>query len=255
MLSDCDKKTAFGFIWTPPKQLYFSRTEDIGDAVFSFRNSVPRYVSRTLNTLENTGVTVSDAKMVVEYSRGSNSLTTFQIRTVENFGIACAFMFNKVKDRQWKNDKETICTLHDLLSRDEVRNPGAFRKTKVMLEGCVYVPPPYSSLNTVFDTGIKALPEIKSVPERAMALFLFIARSQFFENCNKRTAALAMAGLLMSNGWYVPDINAEPGKFLSAMADFYEKADATDIMNVFNGMAETQFMDTTDKQYIEEPEI
>lgn len=252
MLSDYEKKAAFGFIWETPDPLYFLKSKDVEDAVFSFRNSVPGFVSRTLNTLENIGVTVEEAKIVVEYGKGTDSLTTFQIRTVENFGKACAYMFDGVRKGQWTADKDELCNIHALLSRDEVRNPGTFRKTGVMLEGCVYVPPPHNSLDTVFKTGITALNEIKSVPERAMVLFLFLARSQFFENCNKRTAALAMSGLLMNNSWHAPNINEAPGKFLSTMADFYEKADATDAMDLFNNMAKMQFRDIKDS--MREPE-
>lgn len=243
LLTEYEKKIAFGFSWQSPSHYYIPKAMDIDDAVFSFRQGIPKFSSRTLNTLESIGTTDIDAKIIIEYGKGVESLTTMQIRTIENFGQACGCLFELVKNKQWKMDKKTICFLHSILSRDEVRNPGLFRQTPVIIDGCTYTPPKHTALDDLFSSGISALSGISSIPERALVSFLFLSRSQFFENCNKRTASLVMAGTLISNGYKSLHVDAYPKEFLRSMADFYDSADATKIIEVFNTMAKEQYPD------------
>ena len=70
-----------------------------------------------------------------------------------------------------------------------------------------------------------------SVPERAFATFLFISRTQPFENANKRTAALCMNAILMSHGYPAVVIEGPTREFLHSMANFYETAVADTVMN------------------------
>lgn len=244
MLSDYEKKISLGFSWESPGYYYIPPAEDAEDAVFAFKRGIPKYAGRTLNTLESVGVTDNDAKIVIEYGKGVSSLTTSAIRTIENFGQACEYLFNITREKKWQLSKENICHLHSILSRDEVRHPGFFRKINVKIEGCEeFNPPEYTALDRIFKNGFEALPAIENIPERAIATFLFMARSQFFENANKRTAALAMTGILISNGYYPLNIDKQPGEFLGHIADFYVSADATKMFALMNEMGKEQYPD------------
>ncbi|WP_286677023.1 MULTISPECIES: Fic family protein [Aminobacterium] len=242
-LTECEKKRNFGFAWQSPAGYYIPKAVDIDDAIFSFRQSIPKFSSRTLNTLEGIRTTDIDAKIIIEYGKGVDSLTTMQIRTIENFGQACGYLFDLVRNRKWNMDKKTICSLHAILSRDEVRNPGMFRQTPAKIDGCTYTPPEHIVLDSLFSSGMSAATTLLSIPERAIISFLFLSRSQFFEDCNKRTASLAMIGTLISNGYKSLNIDKHPKEFLSCMAGFYDNADATTIIKMFNDMAREQYSD------------
>jgi len=217
--------------------------EDVLDAVYGFVQKIPKFTARTMNTLENVGVSDMGAKIIIEYGNGVSSLSTSKIRTVENFGQACGRLFDLVRARKWKCDKENLCVLHAILSRDEVRNPGFFRKVSVRIDGCTYTPPESAALDKIFVEGFGALEAIENVPERAIAAFLFMARSQFFENANKRTAALAMTGMLISNGYRPLNIDRQPEEFLGRVADFYDSGDASKMFGMMNEMAKEQYPD------------
>lgn len=105
-LTECEKKRNFGFAWQSPAGYYIPKAVDIDDAIFSFRQSIPKFSSRTLNTLEGIRTTDIDAKIIIEYGKGVDSLTTMQIRTIENFGQACGYLFDLVRNRKWNMDKK-----------------------------------------------------------------------------------------------------------------------------------------------------
>ena len=52
-----------------------------------------------------------------------------------------------------------------------------------------------------------------------------------------------MAGTLISNGYKSLHVDAYPKEFLRSMADFYDSADATKIIALFNAMAKEQYPD------------
>lgn len=249
MLSSYEKKMSLGFGWTPPEYFHIPPVENEGDALFAWRQKFPEYIGRTLNTLEGIGVTDIDTKIIVEYGKGVSSLSTAHIRAVENFGQACLYLFDMIKNKSWRFNETSLCSLHSILSRDEVQNPGRFRKIPVRIDGCVYTPPSHTDLEKIFTNGHEALITIENIPERAVATFLFLSRSQFFENANKRTAALAMTGTLISNGYYPLNMDKQPKEFLERMADFYDSADATGVFELFNEMGREQYPDFTPPIY------
>ena len=249
MLSDYEKKIALGFTWSPPEQLHIPNLGK--DAPLSWGENIPAFAASALRTLEGIKASDEDAKTIIDRCMGVSSLSTFDIRTVENFGQACGALFDMSKtvlpskDCKTRNrtyNKNDICMLHALLSRDEVRNPGRFRRGGVKLEGCAYVPPPAESLEGIFANGFVSLDAIENVPERAIATFLFLCRSQFFENGNKRVASLVMTGTLITNGYGA--IKFTEAGFMPRLADFYESGDGTRIFESFNKMGQEQYPDT-----------
>jgi hypothetical protein len=240
-LNDCDKKTGLGFSWIPPEQFFFQKAPGIEEAIFAFKRSIPVYAARTLNTFERVGASDEKAKVIIEYGRGVD-MPTAHIRTIENYGNACNFLFDRLRDRTWRLEKEFICVLHTLAARDEVRNPGKFRGIPIYIENSVYTPPPAERLEQIYDAGMELLSRADvSVPECALAAFFFLSRTQFFENGNKRTAALVMNAILLDNGYMPLSIDRPPLELLRGMADFYETADATRMMAEFNEMAGEQY--------------
>jgi hypothetical protein len=241
-----DYEKSLGFTWNSPEQFFIPKAADIEEAVFTFKRCIPTYAARTLNTLERIETSDEKAKVIIEYGRGVD-MPIHQIYTVENFGNACNFLFEHLRDKTWQLNKESICVVHFLLARNEVKNPGKFRQTPVYIENSVYTPPQAENLEQIYNVGMDMLSHTDiSVPERALATFFFLSRSQLFENGNKRTASLVMNSILLEDGYMPLNIDLPPLEFLQGMADFYETADATRMMEKFKGMGRNQYSNILD---------
>jgi prophage maintenance system killer protein len=80
---------------------------------------------------------------------------------------------------------------------------------------------------------IISLDEFQDIYDRAIFLFLTMARTQFFYDVNKRTGRFMMSGLLLSHGF--PLINlpaARQLEFNELMLEFYSSNDQQP-MNTF----------------------
>jgi Fic family protein len=241
LITNYEKRINLGFVWTPPEKFFIPKALDVEEAVFAFKRSIPTYAARTLNTLERIDTSDEEAKVIIEYCRGVD-MPLHQIRAIENFGDACNFLFERLRDKSWKLNKESVCALHFILARDEVKNPGKFRQGFVHIGGSVYTPPQAEKLDQIYSAGMDMLScaDIPA-PERAWAAFLFLSRSQFFENGNKRTASLVMNSILLGDGYMPLNIDRPPLDFLDKMANFYETAEGTELMSDFNEMAQIQY--------------
>lgn len=98
-----------------------------------------------------------------------------------------------------------------------------------------YLPPEASSLDSLAKTGLGWLNTAVANPkERAIAAFLFMSRSQFFYDANKRTASLMMNGVLMSNGYLpISVLNKQSERFHSELKTFYETSNADGMFAFF----------------------
>ncbi len=90
--------------------------------------------------------------------------------------------------------------------------------------------------------------------ERAIASFLFLSRSQFFFDANKRTASLMMNGILASNGY-------RPITFLSKRSDllhkelgaFYESGNADALFEYFSELVQGMYSDLPKEELRSDP--
>ncbi len=87
----------------------------------------------------------------------------------------------------------------------EKRTPwsgGVIRSKDVSLHNISFVPPT-NDLEKIIQNGFNFLQhEVANPVERAIGVFLFMARNQPFYDANKRTASLMMNGCLMVNGYF-----------------------------------------------------
>jgi hypothetical protein len=150
-----------------------------------------------------------------------------------------------VKNREFKLDKSTFCSIHSLVARNEALEWGHFRgeglETQFTPEVALgergrFTPlatePGAIRLNEVFANGIRLLEQNVANPfERATAVFLFGSLQQFFFDGNKRTSRFMMNGVLMSEGVDAVSIPAvRAAEFNSRMVNFYTSRDATEMM-------------------------
>jgi prophage maintenance system killer protein len=161
-------------------------------------------------------------------------------------GVRLGRFLGLVKNREFKLDKPTFCSLHALVARNETLEWGHFRGEGPETQFTPYVAlgergrfaplatePGAVRLNEVFENGIHSLQREVSNPfERATAFFLFGSLQQFFFDGNKRTSRFMMNGVLMTAGIDAVSIPAvRAAQFNSRMVDFYMSRNATEMMS------------------------
>ena len=84
--------------------------------------------------------------------------------------------------------------------------------------------------------------EIKDPKERAIGVFLFMARNQFFFNANRRTATLMMNGCLMREGYFpITIFHRDGATFYEKFSEFNETGDANALMAFFEHQVSTLY--------------
>ncbi len=151
-------------------------------------------------------------------------------RIALNQACAWKFLFSAIEDKQFSLHLDFALKLHAIAAKEEALTPGLFRSGQVTISGTSYLPPQASELeqhwhSIVFDyTALTA----QTLYPKAIALFLDMARMQFFYDVNKRMGRFMMNGVLLSQGY--PAINL-PAKrhleFNTLMLDFYQNNDKT----------------------------
>jgi len=110
---------------------------------------------------------------------------------------------------------------------------GQFRSGGVTIAGTEYMPPKAVDLNEKFEELIVTAASHTDVYDKAIHVFLQMARSQFFYDVNKRMGRFMMNGILLDAGY--PAINL-PAKrkleFNELMLQFYDNGEEAE-MNAF----------------------
>lgn len=242
-------KRSLGFSWKlPDAGLNMSPAEDMRTALFTFHKYRVEHVSKTLRTLEHIPCTFAQTRTILD-GKTVSGLSTKQLRSIENYGLACEKLVDMLEKGTFSLSKDTLFSLHEIVAKDEALHVGRFRGHQVLIEQSHYIPPKSEYLESIFEEGVKFLSSLKNTQEKSICSFLFLSRSQFFSDCNKRTANLAMNGLLMQNGFQPLSIDSE--HFLEKMAQFYESSDATDVISEIDEIARKQYTNT-ESQNIEQ---
>ena len=95
-------------------------------------------------------------------------------------------------------NQDTACKIHNVVGREEALTWGKFRNDTVGIQDVDYTPPGPDKLPQVWhDVQTKVEQLIaENKPELASAeAFFQMSRSQFFFDCNKRTAWLMSLGI------------------------------------------------------------
>lgn len=219
----------------PPGDYETTRAADVREALFYLKKFRPDFVWSCLKTFENTPCTLPQTQTILQgQSVGGVSLEALD--QVRRMGHAVDVLLGMLDDGSFAITREVACRLHAEVARDEALEWGVFRAKQVYVGGVAHVPPPAEELALRWDDGVRALAALASPSERALALFLFMARTQFFYDGNKRTAWLMMAGTLVANGYLafaIPANDAE--RFNERLAAFYDSGDAGGMMELLAG--------------------
>lgn len=154
---------------------------------------------------------------------------------VKNYGDGSRQLTSMFEDKAYALDGKTTCALHNLVGREDALTWGAFLNSQVNILEVDYNPPHCDLLPDLAARGFAFLGDSVASPEkRAFATFLFMTRSQFFHDANKRTASLMMNGLLLQNALFPAIVrNSNSEEFHVTLRQFYNSGDATPMMGFF----------------------
>ncbi|KXU36149.1 cell filamentation protein Fic [Ventosimonas gracilis] len=210
---------------------------------FRFYKMLPEFVWDA-GVLEGNPFTFPEVKTLLDgVTVGGHKL--FDQEQILNLAESSKTLLGLVKTKKFALNKNTFCTLHGQVAKNEALEWGLFRgegqeinfSPMVSLgEKGVYTPMPTEkdaiNLNKKFASGLHALnQEVHQPFEQACLFFLFGALQQFFFDGNKRASRLMMNGILMSNGMDAISVPAATvQEFNHKMVDFYVSKDATEML-------------------------
>lgn len=150
-----------------------------------------------------------------------------------NQGNAWRQLFSAIKNKTFELSAKFACDLHAVAGEEEALEWGKFRAGGVTIAGSDYTPPPAHELPVLFERMIASANALSDIYDRAIHVFLTMARCQFFYDVNKRMGRFMMNGVLLDAGY--PAINL-PAKrqleFNQLMLAFYSSGNESE-MNRF----------------------
>ena len=131
-------------------------------------------------------------------------------------------VFHWLENCEFELSVEKTCELHAIAAKNEALEWGHFRSGGVTIAGTEYMPPETHKLPGLFEAMKEEALSLTDIYDRAIFVFLTMARMQFFYDVNKRMGRFMMNGLLLDAGY--PAINL-PAKrqleFNTLMLTFY----------------------------------
>lgn len=214
--------------WSPDRALPPMRAvTSLREGIFVFRKNSPDIIWNTLGTFENNPCTLAQVDTILQ-GVCVGGLQLRDMDQVRNLGMACNHLQTILEQGTFALSKECACQLHAVIGKEEALEWGVFRQSNVALRHVTYVPPDSAALPAAFASGMAFLTQRVTSPQvRGLALFLYMARMQFFYDCNKRTALLMAYGELLRNNisvFIIPKHAQE--RFNTVLRDFYNTGNA-----------------------------
>ena len=131
-------------------------------------------------------------------------------------------LFLLVENEEFQFSKVLAFELHGIAGKEEALEWGSFRTGYVTISGSEYEPPAPEDLDDVWSTIELEIEKITDTYDKAIAVFLRMARAQFFWDVNKRMGRFMMNGILLSAGYPIVNVPAKRQKeFNQLMLDYY----------------------------------
>lgn len=238
-LSDASMQAALnGMFWKDLASPALPHSGDPGKASGMFHANLAAITWNTLSTLEQNPATLTQTSAILA-GQSVDGINMGDLMQVKKFADGSKKLIEMVRSGAFNLDVETACALHKYVGKDEALDWGVLRYSKVSIQGSAYLPPEAELLPKIAETGFRFLrSQITNPIERAFAAFLFMSRSQFFFDANKRTSVLMMNGILLSNGFYpVTVLKKDSEVFYAKLAVFYETGNASEMMEFLSSLA------------------
>lgn len=205
-----------------------------GNSIFFFNQNLPVITWNWLKILEQNSSTLPQTRTILN-GKSVEGLDVNDLLQVKNYGDGAKELVRLLRSREFSIDIETASALHRYVGYKDALEWGTLRNLNTGIHDVEYVPPSFEKLPMLAKDGFDFLTsEVRDPKEQAIAAFLFMARTQFFFDANKRTASLMMNGCLMLNGyWPITVLNQESVEFHQKLGQFYETGNANDMMAFF----------------------
>lgn len=197
-----------------------------------------------LRVFESNPCTLPQARTILN-GKSVEGLDVNNLLQVKNYGGSAKELVRLLRAGEFKLDIQTASALHRYVGYKDALEWGTLRNLNTGIHDVEYVPPSFKKLPHLAEKGFEFLNSVvKDSKERAIATFLFMARTQFFFDGNKRIASLMMNGCLMLNGyWPITVLNRESVEFREKLGQFYETGNADNMMAFFARTVKTQYPD------------
>jgi Fic family protein len=182
--------------------------------------------------LEGINFTLPEIQTLLEgVTVGGHTLSDQQIAV--NQGNAWRKLLADIEQGTFAFSASYAQQLHAIAGKEEALAWGCFRSGGVTIAGTDYMPPVYTQLNDLFTQLEYEQAQITDIYDRAIWVFLTMARQQFFYDVNKRMGRFMMNGILLDAGY--PSINVPVKRkleFNEGMLAFYQSNNSAQ-MNTF----------------------
>lgn len=233
--------TTLGFSWEPTN-MPLPHEDKPGMALFIFQKNMAGIVWNSLGVFENNPSTLPQTETILQgLSVGGISID--QLSQVKRFGEGARYLVDAIKNKEFELSIEFAKRLHALVGKEEALEWGVLRGEQVHIRGVSHVPPVAKDLPSLAEKGFFFLREqVENPIERAIVAFLFMSRSQFFLDCNKRTALLMMNGVLLAAGYYpITVLRETTEEFNEKLSAFYNSGDGTNMLKYFRRTCATLY--------------
>ena len=176
---------------------------NVKKAIFFVKKQLPEFVYDAVN-LEGIHYTLPEVQTLLDGVTVGGHKHSDQKITL-NQAAAWDFLFTAIESEDFALSKEFLCKLHHIAADKEALEWGSFRTGGVTIAGTDYMPPTANSLDSLWQQLITEQESISDIYDRAIYVFLQMARIQFFYDVNKRMGRFMMNGILLNNGY--PAIN------------------------------------------------
>ena len=133
------------------------------------------------------------------------------------------YVIEKVLKNEFFLSRNEICNIHYIVSLNDKRIAGKFRERNITIERTKWTGYKVYQLSNVFMDLSRDYKYNKNVGIRELELCLDIAKSQFFDYDNKKTAILVANALLVNQGFapFVIDFRSKENPYL--LVNFYDE--------------------------------
>ncbi len=219
------------------------------NALRLFKTNRATIVWNNMSTLERNPTTLPQTETIIG-GQSVAGVSLHDLMAVKNYNEGVSKLAELIENGLFKLDEATASAIHFYVGKEEALTWGQFRNSAVHIGNADYIPPDSNQLSTIAQKGFAFIDKIQSAPERAIVTFLFMSRTQFFHDANKRTASLMMNGVLVTEGFYpVIIMSKKSEEFHTKLTNFYNSGNATEIMRFFEAAVKEMFIYETDKSY------
>jgi len=193
-------------------------------AIFLAKKQLPELVCDAVN-LEGIHYTLPEVQTLLDgITIGGHQMKDEKITL--NQAEAWKLLFKLLESERFFVSKSIACQIHSVAGENESLEWGCFRSGGVTISGTEYLPPDADELDECWEAMLSESSEIDNIFDKAIFIFLQMARNQFFYDVNKRMGRFMMNGLLLSKG--LPAINLSAKRqqeFNQLMLSFYPSGD------------------------------